>query len=148
MLYFDDIQQGEVFRSSTYAVEAEEMIAFARQWDPVPIHVDPGVADAQAGGLTASGSYVLAVKARLLHDLPPIAIIGSGGYDEVRFHEPLRPGDTVHTVTEFLDCRPSNSKPDRGIVNLRVALVNQHETTVMSHRDTLIVRRRPDRRRP
>ncbi|MGH9287943.1 MAG: MaoC/PaaZ C-terminal domain-containing protein [Acidimicrobiales bacterium] len=143
MLYFEDIRPGDVMRSSTYTVEPDEMIAFARRWDPVPIHIDPAVADAQVGGLTASGSYVLAVKSRLLHDLPPAAIIGSAGYDEVRFHEPLRPGDSVHAVLEWLDCRASSSKPDRGVVKLRISLVNQSEVTLMSHLDTLIVRRRP-----
>jgi acyl dehydratase len=143
MLYFDDITPGTALRSPTYTVDADEMIAFAEAWDPVPIHVDPAVAEAVVGGLTASGSYVLALKSRLLHDLPAaVAIIGSAGYDEVRFHEPLRPGDTVHVVLDWLDCRPSTSKPDRGVVKLRISLVNERDVTVMSHLDTLIVQRR------
>jgi acyl dehydratase len=142
MLYFEDIEPGTVWRSSKYTVEPDEMIAFARRWDPVPIHIDPAVAEREVGGLTASGSYVLAVKSRLLHELPAAAIIGSGGYDEVRFHEPLRPGDSIHVVLEWLDCRASSSKPDRGVLKLRISLVNQHDVTVMSHLDTLIVRRR------
>lgn len=142
MLYFEDIQPGDVLRSPKYTVDPDEMIAFARRWDPVPIHIDPAVAETVVGGLTASGSYVLAVKARLLHELPAAAIVGSAGYDEVRFHEPLRPGDSIHVVLEWLDCRASSSKPDRGVVKLRISLVNQHNVTVMSHLDTLIVRRR------
>jgi acyl dehydratase len=142
LLYFEDIQPGQMSRSPEYTVETDEMVEFARRWDPVPIHVDPAVADAQVGGLTASGSYVLAVRSRLLHELPAAAIIGSAGYDEVRFHEPLRPGDSVHVVLEWLECRASNTKPDRGVVKLRISLVNQHDVTVMSHLDTLIVRRR------
>jgi acyl dehydratase len=142
LLYFEDIQPGQVSRSPKYMVETDEMVEFARRWDPVPIHVDPAVADAQVGGLTASGTYVLAVRSRLLHELPAAAIIGSAGYDEVRFHEPLRPGDSVHVVLEWLECRASNTKPDRGVVKLRISLVNQHDVTVMSHLDTLIVRRR------
>ena len=81
------------------------------------------------------------MKSRLLHELPAAAIVGSAGYDEVRFHEPLRPGDSIHVVLEWLDCRASSSKPDRGVVKLRISLVNQHNVTVMSHLDTLIVRR-------
>jgi len=142
MLHFEDIRPGEVLSSSRYSVDQDEMVEFARRWDPVPIHVDPVTADSRAGGLTASGSYVMALRSKLLHDLPPVAIIGSAGYDEVRFHMPLRPGDTVHAVLEWLDCRLSNSKPDRGIATLRVSLVNQHDEIVMSHLDTLIVRRR------
>jgi len=143
MLYFEDIQPGESMRSSDYTVDQDEMVAFARRWDPVPIHVDAAAGEAAVGGLTASGSYVLAVKSRLLHDLPEsVAIIGSAGYDEVRFHEPLRPGDTVHVVLEWLDCRPSSSKPDRGVAKIRITLVNQDGVRTMSHLDTLIVRRR------
>ena len=143
MLYFEDIRPGDSMRSPTYAIERDEMIEFARRWDPVPIHVDPDAAEAAIGGLTASGTFVLAVKSRLLHELPEdAAIIGSAGYDELRFHEPLRPGDAVHVVLEWLDCRASRSKPDRGVVKLRISLVNQGGVTVMSHLDTLIVRRR------
>lgn len=143
MLYFEDIQPADAMRSPKYTVERDEMIEFARRWDPVPFHIDPAIADEMAGGITASGSYVLAVKSRLLHDLPEaVAIVGSAGYDEVRFHEPLRPGDAVHVVLQWLECRASSSKPDRGIVKLRVSLVNQHDVTVMSHLDTLIVKRR------
>jgi acyl dehydratase len=142
LLYFEDIQPGQVSRSAEYTVDSDEMVEFARRWDPVPMHVDPVIAEAEVGGLTASGTYVLAVRSRLLHELPPAAIIGSAGYDEVRFHTPLRPGDSVHVVLEWIECRPSNSKPDRGIVKLRISLVNQDDVAVMSHLDTLIVRRR------
>jgi acyl dehydratase len=143
VLYFEDIHPGDTMRSPVYAIDRDEMIGFARRWDPVPIHVDPDAAEAVVGGLTASGTYVLAVKSRLLHELPEdAAIVGSAGYDEVRFHQPLRPGDVVHVVLEWLDCRASSSKPDRGVVKLRISLVNQEDVTVMSHLDTLIVRRR------
>ena len=143
MLYFEDIHAGDAMRSPTYAIDRDEMVEFARRWDPVPMHIDPDAAEAAIGGLTASGSYVLAVKSRLLHELPDsAAILGSAGYDEVRFHEPLRAGDAVHVVLEWLECRASRSKPDRGVVKLRISLVNQDDVTVMSHLDTLIVRRR------
>jgi acyl dehydratase len=143
MLYFEDIRPGDAMRSPKYTVDQDEMVEFARRWDPVPIHVDPTVADAAVGGLTASGSYVLALRSRLLHELPAkVAIVGSAGYDELRFHEPLRPGDAVHVVLEWLDSRPSSSKPDRGVVKLRISLINQRDVTVMSHLDTLIVQRR------
>jgi acyl dehydratase len=142
MLYFDDIRPGEAMQSPTYLVDQDEMVEFARRWDPVPIHIDPDAAEA-VGRVTASGTYVLAVKSRLLHELPEtFAIFGSAGYDEVRFHEPVRAGDAVHVVMECLEVRASRSKPDRGVVKLRISLVNQNDVTVMSHLDTLIVRRR------
>ena len=83
------------------------------------------------------------MKSRLLHELPEtVAIFGSAGYDEVRFHEPVRAGDVVHVVMEWLEVRASRSKPDRGVVRSRISLVNQDGVTVMSHLDTLIVQRR------
>ena len=143
MLYFDDIRPGDVMQSPTYPIHRDEMVEFARRWDPVPIHVDPGAARDGAGGVTASGTYVLALKSRLLHEIPEtVAIFGSAGYDEVRFHEPVRDGDVVHVVMEWLEVRASRSKPDRGVVRSRISLVNQDGVTVMSHLDTLIVQRR------
>ena len=106
--------------------------------------LDSPLADQVVGGVTASGTFVLAVKSRLLHEMPhTVAIIGSAGYDEVRFHEPLRGGDVVHVVMEWLEARASRSKPDRGVAKLRLSLVNQHDVTVMSHLDTIVVQRRP-----
>jgi acyl dehydratase len=144
MLYFDDIRPGGSLTSPTYSVELDEMVEFARRWDPVPIHIDPTAVGGGANGLTASGTYVLAVKSRLLHDLPEtVAIVGSAGYDEVRFHEPVHAGDVLHVVMEWLEVRESRSKPDRGVVKLRISLVDERGVTVMSHLDTLIVQRRP-----
>ena len=83
------------------------------------------------------------MKQRLIHQLPEHAVIASFGYDEVRFHHPLRPGDEVHLRYEFVETRPSSSKPDRGIVTVRLSLVrNDDDEVVMSHLDTILVRRR------
>lgn len=143
MLYFDDIRPGASMQSPSYSIDREEMVEFARRWDPVPIHIDPDAA-ADIGGVSASGTYVMAVKSRLLHELPEsVAIFGSAGYDEVRFHEPVHAGDVVRVVMDWLEVRPSRSKPDRGVVKSRISLVNQDGVTVMSHFDTLIVQRRP-----
>ena len=143
MLYFEDIRPGDTMRSPTFTVDYDDMVEFARRWDPVPIHIDPQAGEVEIGGVTASGTYVLAVKSRLLHELPDaVSIFGSAGYDEVRFHQPVRAGDAVHVVLEWLEARASRSKPDRGVVKLRISLVNQKGVIVMSHLDTLIVRRR------
>jgi acyl dehydratase len=85
----------------------------------------------------------LALKQRLIHQLPERhAVIASFGYDEVRFHEPIRPGDTLTLVLEWLERRESTSKADRGIVTVRLSLLNQKRATAMSHVDTILVRRR------
>ena len=128
-------------RSPTLVVDRDEMVDFAKRWDPLPIHVDSDVA-VNNGGPTAPGVFILAIKQRLIHQLPEHAVIASFGYDEVRFHQPLRPGDEVHLRYEFIETRPSSSKPDRGIVTVRLSLVRNDDEVVMSHLDTILVRRR------
>lgn len=109
----------------------------------MPFHVDDAAGAAAFGGITAPGLYVLAIKQRLIHRLPsPQAVIASLGYDELRFHEPVRPGDILHLDYAWVRRRESKSKPDRGIVTVRMALVNQSGAKVMSHLDTVLVRRR------
>jgi acyl dehydratase len=65
------------------------------------------------------------------------------GYDEVRFHAPVRPDDTLRLQFDYIDRRESRSKPDRGVVTVRLSLVNQAGITAMSHLDTILVRRKP-----
>lgn len=138
--YFENMVSGEYTTSSTVVVDRDEMMDFARRWDPLPIHVDDEVA-ADTGGLTAPGLFVLAVKQRLIHQLPEHAVIASFGYDEVRFHQPLRPVDEVHLRYEFVETRPSSSKPDRGIVTVHLSLLKTDGGAIMSHLDAILVRR-------
>jgi acyl dehydratase len=129
--------------SPTAVIDRDEMIDFAKRWDPPPIHVDDDLA-AHPGGITAPGLFVLAVKQHLIHPLPAHEVIASFGYDEVRFHHPLRPGDEVYLRYEFVEARPSTSKPDRGVVTVRLSLINHNNNeVVMSHFDTILVRRKP-----
>jgi acyl dehydratase len=142
VIYFEDMIVGQHMTSPAVVVDHDEMVDFAKRWDPLPIHVDSEVA-ASRGGPTAPGLFILAVKQRLIHALPEHAVIASFGYEEVRFHHPLRPGDEVHLRYEFVEARPSSSKPDRGIVTIRLSLVrNDDDEVVMSHLDTILVRRR------
>jgi acyl dehydratase len=139
MLYFEDIQIDTVVWGPSFTVDRDELVAFAKRWDPNPFHVD----DSTPGGVTAPGVFVLAIKQKLVHELPDvIAIIASLGYDEVRFHEPVRANDTLRLKYEWLTKRESASKPDRGVVQIRLTLVNQRDAPVMSHLDTILVRRR------
>lgn len=142
MIYFEDMIAGESITSPTIVIDRDEMVEFAKRWDPLPVHVDDEAA-AGIGGVTAPGLFVLAVKQQLIHQLPVHAVIASFGYDEVRFHHPLRPGDTVHLRYDFVETRASSSKPDRGIVTVRLSLIkDDDEVVVMSHLDTILVRRR------
>ena len=144
MRYFEDLQPGDVTLGSTFVVELEEMVEFARRWDPQPFHLDEAVANAMfgEGGVTAPGVFVMAIRTRLLHDTPDLAVIAGLGYDELRFHAPVRAGDTLQLRQEWLDKRVSDSKPDRGVARSRLSLVNQDGVQVMSHIDTVLVRRR------
>ncbi|WP_137134165.1 MaoC/PaaZ C-terminal domain-containing protein [Rhizobium sp. FKY42] len=140
--YFEDITPGSRDLGDQVVVDGDEMLAFARQWDPVPIHVDPKAAEA-LGGLTAPGLYILALKQRLIHRLPfRPALIGSAGYDEVRFFRPVFAGDRLTLAVDWLESRHSRTKEDRGVVIHRLSLLDDQGETVMSHLDTLIVRRR------
>jgi acyl dehydratase len=145
VLFYEDMNPGDSMTSTSVTVDRDEMVDFATRWDPLPIHVDEQAAQAAAGGLTAPGLFVLALKQRLVHRLPDQAVIASVGYDDVRFHEPVRPNDTLHLHCQWLDRRESESKPDRGVVTVRLSLINQAGATVMSHLDTVLVRRRQPR---
>ena len=142
-LHFEDLEPGASLTSPVHVVDRDELVAFAQVWDPLPFHVDEAAGVAAFGSLTAPGLYMLAIKQRLVHRLPPIAVIASMGYDEVRFLAPLRPGDNVVLQAQWLERRPSGSKPDRGIVKIRFSLVTKEGITVLSHLDTVLVRRRP-----
>jgi acyl dehydratase len=145
LVFYEDMTPGQRVAGPSVVVDKAEMVGFATIWDPLPFHVDEE-AGREVGGLTAPGIYVLALKQRLIHQLPEQhAVIASLGYDEVRFHEPVHPGDTLMLIVEWLTRRESRSKRDRGIVTVRFSLVNQTGQTVMSHLDTILVRRREPR---
>lgn len=142
-IYFEDIEVPSRVEGPSETTDKGEMVAFAKTWDPLPIHVDEAEAAAH-GGLSASGAYLLALRIRLIHQMPRrLAVIASLGYDEVRFKAPAHAGDRLTLVLEHEDKRPSNSKPDRGVVIQRQSLVNQDGVTVMTLKDALLVRMKP-----
>ncbi|MDX2381790.1 MAG: MaoC/PaaZ C-terminal domain-containing protein [Acidimicrobiia bacterium] len=143
MRYFEDLKPGDVVLGPTLVVERDEMVEFARRWDPQPFHLDDAVANAMfgEGGVTAPGVFVMAIRTRLLHNTPDLAVIAALGWDELRFSAPVRAGDTLELRQEWLDKRASDSKPDRGVARSRLSLVNQDGVEVMSHIDTILVRR-------
>ncbi len=141
MLFFEDIVVGHCAEGPSVTVDRDELVEFAKKWDPMPFHVDEQAGKEAFGGITAPGVFVLALKQRLVHQMPSAqSVIASFGFDEVRFHQPLRPGDTVHLRREWISKRTSKSKPDRGIATMRFSLINQNGATVMSHLDTVLVR--------
>jgi acyl dehydratase len=154
-LYFEDFEVGTKIAVGEYLVTKQEMVEFAKKWDPQPYHVDEKAGEASAyGGLTASGSHIMAIRTWLLHhgkdsskspqQEEQAAIIGALGWDEVRFQNPVRPGDRLFLTREVLEKRESRSKPDRGVVQQLMTVSNQNGEPVLIHKDSILVAKRPD----
>ena len=144
--YFGELQEGERFVTGAWPLGEAEIVAFARQFDPQPIHVDAeGAAAGPYGGLIASGFQTMALGFRLFYELGVIneACIGGPGIDAVRFHRPARPGDTIHAVATVAEARPSRSKPDRGYVRMAYDVRNQRDEPVLSYEIVHILMCRP-----
>lgn len=144
--WFEDYVPGSVFDAGRVTVDREEMIAFARRYDPQAFHVDPQAAlQSPFGGLIASGWQTGALMMRRLASgfLSPASSLGSPGIDELRWLRPVRPGDVLTIVATVLDARRSQSKPDRGIVRTLVEVQNQDGETVMSLKAMNLIACRP-----
>lgn len=144
--YLEDLRPGQRFRSTEIEVSAQRILAFAREFDPQPFHLDEAAATASLfGGLAASGWHTAALTMRLLvGGGAPIAggIIGAGA--EIAWPKPTRPGDLLHVQSEVLEVTPSRSRPERGRVRMRSETRNQHGEVVQTLVATLVVpRRRP-----
>ena len=140
--YLDDLKPGDRFVSGGLTLTEAEIIDFAFRYDPQPFHLDANAAaDSPYGGLIASGFQSIAVCFRLFIQSGIFAesSIGSPGLDELRWLAPVRPGDTLKSVVEVLDVRPSQSKPDRGIARLLYKAENQRGETVLVYEPLRLV---------
>lgn len=143
--YFEDFKVGERFFTESVTVTEAAVIDFALTYDPQPIHIDVLAAKSGPyGGLIASGLQTMALTARLFLDLKLLRAcsMGSPGMDELRFRKPVRPGDTLRVELEVLEVRASSSKPDRGIVRIGYATLNQNNDTVMTYSSLQLVKKR------
>ena len=143
--YLDDLQAGQRFESGGITLTEAEIIDFAWRYDPQPFHLDANAtAESPYGGLIASGFQSLAVCFRLFIQSGMLAesSLGSPGIDELRWLAPVRPGDTLHSVVDVLDVRPSTSKPDRGIVRMKYQAINQRGEAVLAFIVNHLLRRR------
>jgi len=134
-LTFEDFEPGRVFELGAREVTEEEIVAFAREWDPQPFHVDPEAAQESIfGGLIASGWHTGAMWMRLYVDslLVGAAGMGSPGIEELRWLAPVRPGDTLEGRLTVLEATPSERRPDRGTIRIRGEMINQDGVIVMS----------------
>jgi acyl dehydratase len=145
MIHLDDLAPGQVYPLGRRTLSRDEIVAFARDWDPQPFHLDEAAGAASIyGGLIASGWHTACVFMRLFADglLSRAAALGSPGVDELRWLRPVRPGDTLEARLEILEVRPSRSKPDRGSVRTRCVVTNQGGDEVLTMQAVLLFGRR------
>jgi acyl dehydratase len=144
--YLDDFTVGERIVTRGATLTESLIIDFAMTYDPQPFHIDVEAARASNyGGLIASGFHTLAVGFRLVLEtgIFRASSMGSPGFDELRWLQPVRPGDTLHTEIEVVEKTASKSKPDRGVLRVRYRIRNQRDEEVLSFLSMHLLRRRP-----
>ena len=144
--YFEDYTAGEVFVYGDHEVTEQEIVEFARRYDPQPFHVDADAArDSTYGGLIASGWMTGSIMMRMLvdHFLSPLSGMGSPGIDELRWFKPVRPGDRLRVRLTLLETRRSQTRPDRGLIQVQQEALNQDGEVVMLVRSWGMYRCRP-----
>ena len=144
--YLEDFAPGQTYTSARLRIDAEQIKAFAAEFDPQPFHLDAEAARASLfGGLAASGWHTAALTMRLLVDgeLRPAGGIVGAGFDEFRWPRPVRPGDELHVESEVLEVRPSKTRPEQGMIKVRTTTLNHNDEAVQISVGNLVVRRRP-----
>jgi len=133
--YWEDFTAGRVFETAARTLSEEDILRFAREYDPQTYHTDTEVARSSPfGGLIASGWQTAAVGMRLMCDsyLLETSCVGSPGLDELRWLKPVRPGDTLHMRSTVIESTPSGKQPNRGTVLFRWEILNQNGEVVLS----------------
>ena len=145
MLYWEDLKETGSVEIGSHTFSEEEIIAFARQFDPQPFHIDPDAAKKTFFmGLIASGWHTCSVGMRLMVDkyVNRSASLGSPGLDNIRWLVPVRAGDTITYRRVIMAARASDSKPGVGLLQSRSEAVNQRGETVMTMEGWGMFRRR------
>jgi acyl dehydratase len=144
--YLDDFQPGDVFESPPIAITEDDIIAFAREFDPQPMHLDrDGAREGAFGRLVGSGWHTAALTMRLLLRTGMDVAGGTvgGGVEQLRWPRPLEPGVAIHVRVEVLEVRVSRSKPDRGVLRSSVRTLRDDGEAVQEMTTIMIVPRRP-----
>jgi len=143
--WFDDLQVGMKFRSEAVTVSKEDILRFAAEFDPQPFHLDEEAAkDTIFKGLAASGWHTAAIAMKLATSCKPFGphpLLGAG-VDDLRWTQPVRPGDALHLEGEVVELTPSRTKP-QGIARVKWTAYNQHGEAVYTFTPIAIVPRRP-----
>jgi acyl dehydratase len=145
MRFFEDFPVGEIVEFGDRLVTADEIVAFAKDWDPQPFHLDAEAAmSSQIGELIASGWHSGAMLIRMMCDayLLDSASEGAPGIDEIRWLKPVRPGDRLRARRTTVSARPSRSRPQIGVIEFHHELSNQNGETVLTLRGPSFIRRR------
>ena len=145
MKYFEDVQIGETTHFGHYEVTREEILEYARQFDPQPFHLDEEAARQSIfGGLIASGWHTGAMFIRMVCDgmIPGTATAGAKGFDDLRWIKPVRPGDVLSVESEVRE-KIEGRRPDIGTVKIESRISNQRDEVVMSLVSLVLYRRRP-----
>lgn len=140
--YLEDLEPGQTFHTERLHVDEESIKRFATEFDPQSFHLDEQAAQGSMfGGLAASGWHTGAITMRLLVDSdfnPAGGVIGAS-LDELRWPKPVRPGDALRAEVEVLEVRPSQSRPEKGFVKVRVTTLNQDNEAVQIYVGNLVV---------
>ncbi|UCG41222.1 MAG: MaoC family dehydratase N-terminal domain-containing protein [Acidimicrobiia bacterium] len=145
--YLEDWEEGEVIETSEYLVTREELLSFARQYDPQAIHIDEeAAANGPFGGLITSGWHTGAVVMRgfVEHVISPEHALGSPGIDELRWRAPVRPGDRIRARVTVAKVEVSERNPHRGTVHTHTEAFNQDDVLVMTMKGRGLYLRRPE----
>lgn len=145
LIYFEDVEAGQVDRFGRYEVGKEEIVEYARQFDPQPFHVDEEAAKrSMFGGLIASGWHTGAMLIRMVcdHAIPGTATTGALGFDDLKWLKPVRPGDVLSVETRIKEKIRSRSRHDVGTVKIESRVLNQRDEAVMTLTSLVLYRRR------
>jgi acyl dehydratase len=147
MIYFEDLEVGAETHFGSYDVTREEMLEFAKKYDPQPFHLsDVAAAKTHFGRMSASGWHTCAMTMAVLarysveHEQ---AGLGSPGIDELRWKKPVYPGDRLHVRGRIIEKTPSRSRPEMGSFRTEMTVTNQEEVPVMTFTSIVLIRRRP-----
>jgi acyl dehydratase len=143
--YFEDYAAGQTFLTGKHRIDKDQIVTFAKQFDPQYYHLDEEAAKSSPfKGLAASGWHTAAITMRLMVDgefKPAGGIIGVG-FDALSWSRPVRPGDELYVKSEILEARPSKSRNDRGTIRVRNTTFNQNDEVVQTFTGNLLVPRR------
>ena len=145
-LYFEDFEPGQALAFGPHVVTRAEIIAFAAEFDPQPMHLDEAAAaDSLLGGLAASGWHTCAMFMRMMYDgwISESACMGSPGIDSLKWLRPVRPGDELFGRSTVLETRLPRSRPDRGFVTFRHEVFGARDAPVLVMQNPVMFARRP-----